>query len=76
MDLNKLTINDVVTLDTSRLYEVEKEIRQEMAMLSMDVYSEQGKFSSKKRGLKRGLAKVLTVRNQKESKKTKKSKVK
>jgi len=67
MDLHKLTFEDINAYEAPRLFEVEKEIRQEMAMIGMDVYSAQGQFSAKKVGLKKNLARVLTVRNQKQA---------
>lgn len=61
MDLLKLTTEEIRGLDSAKLKEVEKDIRREQALLRMDVYATG--TASKKKALKRNLARVLTVRN-------------
>ncbi|MEZ4740926.1 MAG: 50S ribosomal protein L29 [Bdellovibrionota bacterium] len=68
MELQKLSIADITGYDMARLVEVENEIRRELAMQRMDVYAAQGQFAAKKKALKRNLARVLTVKNQKREK--------
>jgi ribosomal protein L29 len=63
MDLLKLTTEEIRGLDLSKSKEVEKEIRREQALLRMDVYGTGN--ASKKKSLKRSLARILTVRNEK-----------
>lgn len=65
MDLQKITAAELKDFDRAKLNGLETDIRREMAMLGMDVYAAQGQSSGKKRALKKSLARVLTVKNQK-----------
>lgn len=71
MDLHKLTVAEIRNFDNARVSEVEKEVRHQMAMMGMDIYSADGQHTGKKRGLRKSLAKILTVKTQMSSKTSK-----
>ncbi len=64
MELHKIKISDLMGLEGARLREMEQEIRREMASARMDVYAAQGQYSSKKRGMRKSLARLLTVKGE------------
>ena len=61
--IEKLRNDEIKALDKQRLGEVEVDLRREMTMIRMDVFSEKGKHVGKQRRLKKALARVLTERN-------------
>jgi ribosomal protein L29 len=65
MELSKLNADTLRNYEISKLSEVELDIRTEMLRLRMDIYTEKGKNSAKMTGLKRGLARTLTIRKEK-----------
>jgi ribosomal protein L29 len=64
MELHNIKIADLQGLERGRLREIEVEIRREMVTARMDVYAAEGQYSSKKRGMKKSLARLLTVKNE------------
>ena len=64
MELHNIKTADIKGLEQGRLREIEVEIRREMVTARMDVYAAEGQFSSKKRGMKKSLARLLTVKNE------------
>jgi ribosomal protein L29 len=64
MELHKVKMSDIQGLERGRLREIEVEIRREMVTARMDVYAAEGQYSSKKRGMKKSLARLLTVKNE------------
>ena len=68
MELHKLTTEEMRNWDTKRLREVSADVRKELAFLRMDIYTQKSKLSGKFRGLRRSLARVLTVLNEKGTK--------
>ena len=74
MELHKVKMSDIQGLEQGRLREIEVEIRREMVTARMDVYAAEGQYSSKKRGMKKSLARLLTVKNELGLKATKKVK--
>jgi len=71
MELNKINAETLRNYDTSKLNDVELDIRSQMLRLRMDIYTEKAKNSAKMKGLKRGLARTLTIRNEKSRSKKK-----
>jgi len=71
MELHKINTDVLRNYDFSKLNEVEEDIRGQMLKLRMDIYVEKGKNSAKMRGLKKGLARTLTVRQEKSRSKKK-----
>jgi ribosomal protein L29 len=63
MDLVKMSLADLRSQDSSKSVEIERQIRKELALLKMDVYG--ARTAGKTRGLRKTLARVLTVRSQK-----------
>ncbi len=64
MDLTKTSLGDIQGFDKAKSVEVERQIRKELALLKMDVYG--ARTAGKTRGLRKTLARVLTVRSQKQ----------
>ncbi len=69
-DFEKLSIGEIRNFSSDQLKETENEIRREIAMINMDVYSNRSQYTGKLRGLRRNLARVLTVGNEAKSAKT------
>lgn len=65
MDLQKLKAEELAGLDLARLRETEGQVRKEIAEKRMDIYTAQGQSSNQVKKLKKSLARVLTVKNQK-----------
>lgn len=63
MDLVKMSLADLRSHESSQSVEMEKQIRKELALLKMDVYG--ARTAGQTRGLRKTLARVLTVRSQK-----------
>ena len=64
MDLHKLKTDEIRSWEPAKIRETENEIRMEMANIRMDIYSAQSNNSGKVSGLKKSLARVLTVTNE------------
>lgn len=64
MDLHKLKTEEIRSWEPAKLRETENEIRLEMANIRMDIYSAQSNSSGKVSGLKKSLARVLTVNSE------------
>lgn len=62
MELAKIKKEEIKGFDIQRLRELEGEIRRELAMLRMDLYSDQRQHAGKAKSLKKNLARVLTHR--------------
>jgi ribosomal protein L29 len=67
MDLQKISIGDMRTFDAARLRETEDLLRRELASMRLDVYTSGTKSAAKKRGLKKNLARLMTVTTEKTS---------
>jgi len=65
MELHKLAADEIRGWDQDRANEAENEIRLELANIRMDIYTAKTQTAPKVRGLKRSLARILTVRNEK-----------
>ena len=63
MDLVKVSLADIRGHEKTKSVEIEREIRKELALLKMNVYG--ARTAGKTRGLRKTLARVLTVRGQK-----------
>jgi len=63
MELHKLTAEDIRGFDAAKLKETETEIRREMVNVRMDIYTAKGQTAGKVVGLRRALARLLTVKN-------------
>lgn len=64
MELQKLTNEELRALDATQSRETELGIRENLAKLKMDIFSEKGKHTGKVRQLKKNLARVLTFRSE------------
>ncbi len=68
MEFDKLKKDELKSLTATQAEETELGIRQELAKLRMDIFSEKGKHTGKVRNLKKNLARVLTFKSEKASK--------
>ncbi len=73
MDLQKLSINDIKGFDAVKLRETEKAVRKALLDVRMDIYTAENKHTGKIRGLRKTLARVLTVAGATKAVKTKAS---
>jgi ribosomal protein L29 len=64
MDLHKLNMSELKGLDQGALRQVEKDVRKSLLKIRMDIYTAKSTHGAKVRGLKKSLARVLTVQNQ------------
>jgi len=64
MDLHKLKAEEIRSWESDKVRETEHEIRLEMANIRMDIYNASSKSTGKVQGLRRSLARVLTVNNE------------
>lgn len=62
MDVASISKEEIRNFDLPKLKEVESDIRRELALLRMDLYGDKRQMSSKVRGLKKSLARVMTFR--------------
>lgn len=62
MDLQKLKSEEIRGFDAKRSAEVEGQVRRALLDARMDIYNPAARGSAKIRGLKRTLARVLTLR--------------
>jgi len=65
MEFEKLSNEELRALNDVQARETEIGIRQNLAKLRMDIFSEKGKHTGKVRELKKNLARVLTFRSEK-----------
>lgn len=63
MELHKMSTEDLRALDAAKLRETEVEIRRELVGMRMDIYTAKAATAGKTKGLKRTLARLLTIRN-------------
>ena len=64
MELHKLKAEDIRSWEPAKLKESADEIRHELAKIRMDIYTAKAQQSAKFRGLKKSLARLLTVSNE------------
>jgi ribosomal protein L29 len=74
MELHKIKMSDIQGMDLGKLSEVEESVRRAIATSRMDVYAAQGQYAAKKRGMRKGLARLLTMKNEQLRKASKKVK--
>lgn len=74
MDLSKVTIEELRGLEPVRIKELEESAREELMGLRMDSYIAGTPSSSKGRKLKRTIARLLTVKGEKQRELTEKKK--
>lgn len=67
MELHKLSVGDLKGLDKAAFQTTEKDIRKELLKLRMDIYTAKSAHGAKIRGLRKSLARLLTVKGQKEA---------
>lgn len=70
MELHKLKSDEIRGWDEAQLRETEHELRREMVGHRMNIYTAKSQQASKIRGLKKSLARLLTVRTEKTAKAT------
>ncbi|MEN9835878.1 MAG: Ribosomal protein, partial [Pseudomonadota bacterium] len=63
MELHKVKKEELKGFDAGKLRETEKDIRRQLHDIRMDIYSGPGKHTGKIRGLRRTLARVLTLQH-------------
>lgn len=63
MDLHKLTTEEIRGFDNGKLRETEHEVRRAMVNIRMDIYTSRNTHTAKIRGLRKSLARLLTVKN-------------
>lgn len=62
MDIMNLKYSDVASFDNTKSKEVETELRRKICELRLDINTNLSSKSSKIKGLRKGLARVLTAR--------------
>ena len=62
MELYKLTADELKGYDAAKLRETEKEIRRELVNIRMDIYTAPAQHTGKIRGLRKSLARLLTLK--------------
>lgn len=65
MDLAKLGVDEMRGFELPRISEIEADYRKELANLRMDIFQAEGAHAGKVRALKKNLARLLTVKNEK-----------
>lgn len=60
MELHQLTAEEIRGFDAAKLKETESEIRSALVTIRMDIYTAKNQHTSKIRGLKKSLARLLT----------------
>ena len=63
MEIQKLKNEELKSFDAAKLRETEKDIRRQLHEIRMDIYSGPSKHTGKIRGLRRSLARVLTMQH-------------
>ena len=61
MELHKIPTDEIRGFDNVRSREVATQIRRELLQVRMDIFSSRAQHSAKIRGLKKTLARILTV---------------
>ena len=64
MDLHKLKTEEIKGYDASKFSETERDLRRELLTLRMDIYNPRNKHTAKFRGLRKSLARLLTVKHE------------
>ena len=64
MELKNLKAAEIRSYEKPRLREIEQEVRRELADIRMDIYTAKSQHTGKIRGLKKTLARLLTVKQQ------------
>lgn len=62
MELHQLTSEEIRGFDAAKIKETEGELRQELVKIRMDIYTAKNQHTSKIRGLKKSLARLLTIK--------------
>lgn len=70
MELHKLTAEEIRGLDAAKLREVEGDIRKQLVGIRMDIYTAKSAHASKIKGMRKSLARVLTVTTEQAAKRT------
>ncbi len=65
MDILKMNTDEIRKLDSAKMREVQDDIRKQLAQIRMDIYSAPTVNTGKVRKLKKSLARVLTIENEK-----------
>lgn len=63
MELHQLSSEEIRGFDAARIKEAEGEIRQALVTIRMDIYTAKNQHTAKIRGLRKSLARLLTVKN-------------
>ena len=64
MELHKLSTADLRGQEATKLGETETSIRKELGKIRMDIYTARNQHTAKIRGLRKTLARLLTVRHE------------
>ena len=64
-DLHKLSSADLRGFDAPKLRETQTEISRELAKIRMDIYTARNQHTGKIRGLRKALARLLTIESEK-----------
>lgn len=64
MELHKLSVENIKEFDSAKIRETEADIRKELVNIRMDIYTARNQQTAKIRGLKKSLARLLTLENQ------------
>ncbi len=62
MELHQLSAEEIRGFDAAKMRETEGEIRQELVKIRMDIYTAKNQHTGKIRGLRKSLARLLTVK--------------
>ena len=65
MELHKLSTDEIRGWEKSRISETEGELRKSLAAIRMDIYTAKSASAGKLRGLRKSLARLMTVKNEK-----------
>jgi ribosomal protein L29 len=60
-ELHKLSSDEIRGLDAAKIKDTERDIRRELVTIRMDIYKAPNQHTGKVRGLKRSLARLMTV---------------
>jgi ribosomal protein L29 len=61
MDLHKIPVSEMRSFDKARLSDIRHQIQRELVKIRMDIYTARAQHAGKVRGLKKTLARLLTV---------------
>lgn len=65
MDFNKLSTKDIQSMDARKLMDNTRALRKELVTMRMDVYNAGPQANAKARNMRKTLARLLTVANEK-----------